>query len=135
MGKPTLVPGLNIQWPWSQLILDQTKTIETRGYPIPLKYIGIPLAVIETPGPNGKANGVVKARIAGIVIFESCFQYRTKAEWAKDQPLHKVAADHPQFRFEAGKPKWGWRVKSAKKIEPRPAPQKRGIVFTGHCEI
>lgn len=49
MKKRTLC-GINIQFPISQLIVDGSKTIETRTYPIPDHYIGKEMILIETPG-------------------------------------------------------------------------------------
>lgn len=45
-GKTFDLPGLHTQKPWSPLILEGNKTIETRSYnTIP---IGVPIAVLET---------------------------------------------------------------------------------------
>ena len=38
--------GINIQFPISQLILSGDKTVETRTYPIPERYLGVDLALI-----------------------------------------------------------------------------------------
>ena len=46
--------GLNIQTPWSSLLIDGLKTVETRSYHLPLKYEGIELYLVETPGKLGK---------------------------------------------------------------------------------
>ena len=42
--------GLNIQQPWSSLLIDGYKSVETRSYPLPQKYEGVELALISTPG-------------------------------------------------------------------------------------
>ena len=55
--------GINIQAPWSQLLINSDKCVETRSYALPDKYIGEELLLIETPGKNGK----FKARIIGIL--------------------------------------------------------------------
>ena len=55
--------GLNIQYPFSQLILAGAKTIEARSYPLGHRNIARPgerLFVIETPGPgDALTDGVV----------------------------------------------------------------------------
>lgn len=131
-----IIPGLNIQWPWSQMILDLAKSIETRSYPLPVKYIGKELAIIETPGALGKKEGISSARIVGTVVFIKSFQYETFEQWASDYSKHLVPVDNAQFSFQAGQEKWGWVIGEVKALRiPRPAPAKRGIVFASECQI
>ena len=136
MSRTKSIPGINIQWPWSRLIVDGTKNVETRRYPIPSHYLDVPLAIIETPGPRGKSEGqVLKAQIIGIVCFKRSFRYSTVAEWRTDFQRHKVSADS-QYRFDPKRETWGWEVKSVRKLaKPLPAPSKRGIVFTKSCKV
>lgn len=130
------IPGLNIQWPWSRLILDGSKTIETRSYPIPEKYLNVELAIIETPGPHGKKAGIDGARIVGTIKFSGCFRYNEFEEWAEDYDRHCVPVNDPQYKFSNETEKWGWIIKEVKGFRiPRPAPVKRGIVFATSCEI
>jgi len=137
MPKHREVPGIHIQWPWSQLILSGEKKVETRSYPLPKKYIGKTLAIIETPGPRGKsAAGIVKSRIIGVVEFSEAFRYQTKAQWQKDRERHLVDHSDPQFAFSTTKPKWGWVVSKVRPLaKPMPPPKKRGIVFASACQI
>src|SRR5262245_57207558 len=100
MGKAntrTNYSGINIQWPISRLILSGEKTIETRTYPIPKKYIGMDMLLIETPGKRG----AFKARIVGIIKFQDSFYYESKNEFLKDVGLH----------FVDEKSEWGWTDK------------------------
>ena len=136
MSNPRVIPGVHIQWPWSQLILSGKKTVETRSYPLPKKYLGKALAVIETPGPRGAKAGVEKSRIIGIVCFSESFQYRTKEEWVRDRKRHLVEQNDPQFAFSHIKQKWGWVVSKVELIEnPVAPPKRRGIVFATACRI
>ena len=51
------------------MLLSGEKTVETRGYPLPEKYVGCELAIIETPGPRGRREaGIEKARIVGTIV-------------------------------------------------------------------
>ncbi len=68
------------------------KTVETRGYPLPAKYAGKPLAIIETPGPTKPR---FKARIVGVITFSHSMQYKTYAEWDADRGRHRVPANDP----------------------------------------
>lgn len=132
-----VIPGINMQWPWSVFLLDGEKTVETRSYPLPEKYRNQPLAMIETPGPRGKKEaGITEARITGIITFSDSFQYKTRKQWLADRNRHCVAPDDPHFGFKLDKEKWGWVVASVEKFErPLLAPKKRGIVFATACEI
>lgn len=131
------LPGINIQWPWSQLILAGKKTVETRGYPIPQKYIGKQLAIIETPGPNGKRDGGVEvARIVGVVTFSKCYEYQDEASWLMDKDVHLVPPGHKIYGYKQNKTKWGWLVEQVMPVNPTiEPPNKRGIVFCNNCEI
>lgn len=131
------IPGINIQWPWSQLLLVGKKTIETRSYSLPEKFRDVELAVIETPGPRGKKEaGILESRIIGTIVFSRSFRYSTKNEWMKDQDKHLVLPSDPQFAFLSGKEKWGWVVKEVTLFErPKPRPSKTGIIFSKSCRI
>lgn len=137
MQKKISIPGVNIQWPWSALIANGVKTVETRSYPLPEHYRGKPLALIETPGPRGRRDaGITTARIIGIVTFSSSFQYLSQAAWEADRVRHAVANDDPQFAYSSKKPKWGWVVSSYQHFQvPQDAPARRGIVFARTCLV
>lgn len=131
------LPGINIQWPWSQLILSGAKTVETRRYDLPAKYLGVPLAMIETPGLLGrKEAGIKKARIIGVVTFVQTLQYQSASAWRADYERHLVPTDDPQYKYVKGQPKWGWVVASVEALpSPVSPPTKRGIVFATACRI
>lgn len=131
-----LISGINIQWPWSELIISGQKTIETRSYALPQKHLGKPLALIETPGKKGKKAGVKEARIIGIVIFSQSYQYSNKEHWIKDKKHHLVSENDINFSFHSDKEKWAWVIQSIKKFpSPKKAPAKKGIVFANNCKV
>jgi hypothetical protein len=131
------IPGVNIQWPWSELIINGKKSIETRNYAIPKKYQGTEVAVIETPGPLGKKEAAIdKARIIGTVVFGGCYQYLSKSHWLSEYYRHLVREDDPLYAYIVGKEKWAWEIESFTKFEDLiPAPINKGIVFTSSCRI
>ncbi len=131
MSKKRKLPGINIQWPISEMIIKGEKIIETRKYAIPKKYVGQELALIETPGPKGK----FKARIRAIIKFEDSFEYKTKKSFYEDSDRHCVTPDLV-WKWLAGQKKFGWPVTIIKVYEkPLPAPKKKGIVFATECEV
>jgi hypothetical protein len=131
-----ILPGINVQWPWSQLLLRGEKTIETRGYPIPEKYKGVPLAMIETPGRHGAKAGVVKAKIIAVVTFSGCKKYVSKEDWLDDCDDHCVRPDDPLYAYREGEAKWAWIVKSVRAVSDETSPPSpRGIVFASGCRV
>jgi hypothetical protein len=133
MRTGVTIPGVNIQSPWSMLLLCGSKTIETRNYPLPNKHIGKPLAIIETPG---KSRPRFSARITGIVIFESCFEYTSQAQWRNDRDRHLVDPTDSFFKFVPGKRKFAWVVSWVEPlVQPVAPPKSRGIVFATCCQL
>jgi hypothetical protein len=127
------LPGINIQAPWAELIVSGKKTVETRCYPLPQKYVGKPMAVIETPGRTGRFS----SRLVGVVVFGESFPYRSRDEFYADSGRHHVFPES-DFRWDAanGKAKWGWPVLSAKRMrKPLPPGFRKGIVFTRHVPV
>ena len=114
-----------MQAPGCELLLSGTKTVETRGYPLPERLENIWLWLIETPGPKGK----FKARIRGRIKFSGSFQYQSKSQWLQDFARHQVSPNDAQFAFKAATPKYGWIVAGCEECEAIAPPAKRGIVY------
>ncbi|KYG67621.1 hypothetical protein AZI85_17225 [Bdellovibrio bacteriovorus] len=135
--KPRVIQGINIQWPWSELLVSGKKTVETRSYPLPARLIDTELAIIETPGPNGKrAAGITKARIIGTITFTRSYKYKTKTHWRSEYEKHLVSPDDSLFGYRQEKEKYGWVVGMVEKLDnPAPAPSKRGIIFAKACKV
>ena len=121
-------PGINIQWPISELILSGEKTIETRTYPIPKKYLNQEMVFIETPGPKGK----FKARVRAIIKFTNCFQYKSKKEFYADFKRHRVSKDSSWAWKE--KSKWGWEILVVKFVDGT-FQNPKGIIFTKEIRL
>lgn len=125
------LPGINIQWPISELIISGKKTVETRTYPIPLKYLNRDLLMIETPGPKGN----FKARIVAVIRFSKSKPYKNKKDFYSDHKRHLVD-QKSDWAWQKDKPKWGWEIaKIENLVEPLPAQFKRGIIFTSRCNF
>ena len=121
--------GINIQCPWAENLIIGNKCVETRSYPLPEKYEGEELALIETPGKIGN----FKARIIGTVTFSHSFQYKDENEWREDYNRHLVPDNDMLYKWD-DKNKYGWVVSNVVKFpEPQPAPQNKGIILTKNC--
>jgi hypothetical protein len=126
------ITGINIQIPWSRLLINGDKSVETRSYALPKKYEGIELALIETPGKYGR----FKAQIIGTITFSHCFRYTNKELWIDDYNRHKVEELDELYSWNEEQEKWGWVVSQIHKFNhPLPAPKKKGIIFTHGCII
>lgn len=115
--------GINIQWPISEDIVSGKKTIETRTYPIPQKYLNQKMVLVETPGKHG----VFKARITAIIIFTDCFKYQSKKDFYKDSSKHLVTKGSKwAWRDKA---KWAWKVEVVKKLKTPVICKTKGIIY------
>jgi hypothetical protein len=124
--------GLNVQTPWSFLLINGDKSVETRSYPLPKRYEGVELALIETPGKYGR----FKSRIIGTITFSHSFQYPDKQVWEADYNRHKVKEDDEFYGWNPDKNKYGWVVSNITKFDqPIPAPKTKGIIFTKNCKV
>lgn len=124
--------GINIQTPWSFLLINGDKTVETRSYPLPKKYEGVELALIETPGKYGR----FKSRIIGTITFSHSFQYPDKQAWIDDYNRHKVEEGDEFCHWNKNKPKYGWIVSDINKLDkPKNILSRKGIIFTTNIQL
>jgi hypothetical protein len=122
--------GVNIQYPISAAIVSGEKTIETRTYPIPLKYLNTEMLLVETPGPKGN----FPARIVAIIKFTDCIAYKNKHQFYKDESKHLISRGSTWDW--ADKQKFGWKVQVVRVIDPPKIVQKqKGIVFTKNLDL
>ena len=119
-----------MQWPISREILSGRKSIETRTYPLPAKYLNQDMLLIETPGTQGN----FKSRITAIIRFTNCFKYKNPAAFYADYARHRVAKDSPWAWQD--KPKWCWKVEVVRAVDPpRIFAGRKGIVYTREIEL
>lgn len=125
------ITGINIQFPISQLIISGQKTIETRTYPIPSSYVNQEMALIETPGKQGK----FKSRVIAIIKFNDSFKYSSKQRFYSDSSKHQVTKDS-KWAWVDGIEKWGWPVEVITVLKkPIPISKKIGIKYTKNIEV
>ena len=135
--------GLNIQWPFSRLILEGLKTDEIRRYPLghhnPKVRAGERVWLIETVGTyQAPGNAIVDsvtvgcrpgaARIVGIVSFSGSDRYAERKAFRDDAKRHCIK--------EGGDKDWdgvgdmyAWHIESVQALQvPLPA---EGKTYTG----
>lgn len=120
------LPGLNVQAPWARLLLEGAKTIETRTYPLPKKYQGQDLWLIETPGRLGK----FKARVIGVIRFSGCKQYKSAEAFYNDSDLHLIEAGAKDYTWHPGVKKFGWIVERTDLTKEFHPASPRGIIYS-----
>ena len=135
--------GLNIQWPFSQLILQGLKTIEARGYPLGHRNIASADAevwIVETPGPASRAekNALVDgiaiaprptaAQIVGTVKFDDDKRFADRAAFRADAANHRIRSDGRHDWHGVGD-MYGWHITGVRTLtQPQPA---GSITMTG----
>ena len=133
-NKFKIVPGINIQWPWSEKIINGVKTIETRTYPIPKYLLNRYLALLETSG-DLELYKRFQTRIIGLIKFSDSFRYSSKTQWKQDFKKHCVP-NTSKYTYKDKNIKWGWTISDIICFDkPQKAPKTRGIKFTKKCRI
>ena len=136
LGATLSLPGLNINWPFSQLILAGVKTVEVRSYALGYRNIAQPdveMWLVETPG-NAKAisTGWVlaggaavvprpeNAQIVGTVTFSRSDEYETPAAFRADEENHRIAKGG-SYDWDGKGKRHAWRVSAIRRLA-RPVP-------------
>ena len=126
---------LEIQWPFSQLILTGAKTAEVRDYMLGLKdgrrnivnYLE-EMWLIETLGSCVEAdtNALIEgacvssrpaqAHIVGTISFDTCHKYTDVPMFRADETHHRIRGGGSKDWNGQGA-RYAWHVKSARKLE------------------
>ncbi len=144
MAQKLTLRGLNIQWPFSQLILTGAKPAEVRTYALDEehKHIARPgeeLWLIETPGPasDANANALVedavigprpkKAQIVGTTAFSHSARYADLSAFHADFASHRIR-EGGEKDWTDEKERHAWRVAAARSlVQPIPAPTNKSM--------
>jgi len=114
--------GLEMQQPYAGLLLDGSKTIETRAYDLPRALIGKKIFILQSKkGSDGVSSiGNIMTKddmesiglsIVGWCIFDKVVVYRYRSKFEKDQMKHLVPCDSSYGWKEDTKCIYGWVVK------------------------
>jgi hypothetical protein len=134
------LPGLNIQWPFTQLILAGVKTIEVRTYELGHRNIAHPnreVWLVETISGSLKDATVPEgvdvpekppcAQIVGTITFSRSVPYDDRSDFNSTRNQHRIAV--------GGKHDWtdksdrhAWHISSCKRLAaPIPCPGRKGM--------
>ena len=122
MAVLLVLRGLNIQYPFSQLILAKLKDTEVRDYALGHRSIANPdeeMFLIETP-PKNQASAAVdhidlgppprQAQVVGTVSFSKSEQYKKQAAWNLDRRRHRIKRGSALDWQEGQGDKHAWRI-------------------------
>jgi len=131
--------GLNVQWPFSQLLARGLKTIEVRGYPIAKSTVkfaaGEEIWLVETVGQANHGAAALhaltaldprpsSARIVAAVTFADSREYAGLADFRADHARHCIAEGGAKDWGDS-KPRFAWRVSRVRRlVEPIALPTK-----------
>lgn len=126
-GEEPVKMGINVNdkvAPWTDLILNGQKTIETRNSNSLGPYVGKRVGLVRT--------GKGPATLVGYVTIGEPKVYRTAEEFDADYDHHQVDTSMAGFDFRGVK--YGYPVTQPERIEPRPI-NSRGIVSRNIEEV
>ena len=112
--------GININdkhYPFTELILDGIKTIETRKTPSLNPYIGKRVGIIRT--------GKGKAMLVGVMTIGEPIRYESEEQFRGDEDKHCVVKGSKYDIDIQGK--WGYPISNPVRVKPRYVTNK-GIV-------
>lgn len=129
--------ALEVQSPYSRLILNGKKSIETRSYPLPDDLRGARILLCESlPSEDGVSNlgDSIAASQDGLSLVGEMFisrfkEYETEAEWESDRGEHMVPKEsmYEWAPTESGR-RYGWIIDQVVPYEvalPVPAMRRR----------
>ena len=146
-GQELSLRGLNIQWPFSQLILAGIKTVEVRGYDLRYKYPNVlpgeEVWLIETPGSSKALESAIsdrmdmgqspkRAQIVGTVIFSNAEKYADVNAFRADARRHCIA-ERGDKDWDGSGDKYAWQVEAVRAVRsPICDPKKTMIGIPNH---
>ena len=133
MAVLLVLRGLNIEYPFSQLILAKRKDTEVRDYALGHRNLANPdeeMFLIETP-PKNQASAAVdhidlgppprRAQVVGTVSFSKSEQYKDRAAWDQDRQRHHIKPGSALDWREGRGDKHAWRIHQVRRFqEPVP---------------
>jgi len=125
--------ALEVQSPFSTMILQGSKEIETRDYTLEEDFIGQPVYLLQSSPPTLEGRAATLSSLPdiiseadaetlgllliGTVVFSSCFEYTDDEKWESEREKHCVPLHSPfDWTAASGRRKWGWVVDNSKSV-------------------
>ena len=138
--------GININWPFSQLILAGVKTVEVRSYALGYRNVAQPdveMWLVETPGPfRGSSLAALGsallgdtvcgsqpqiAHIVGTVTFSTSHKYKHIREFHADEERHRIVRGS-RYDWRGCDQRYAWSVSATRRLtETIPQPGPKGV--------
>ena len=130
LWQQLVLRGLNVQYPFSQLILHGLKSVEARRYPLGHRKIataGEELFLIETPGQtthNALLGDMVlpprpeTARIVGTIVFSADQRYDSTEDFRQDAGAHRIKAGAKGYDWTGEGNMYAWRLARVRPCRP-----------------
>ena len=125
------LPGLNIQWPFSQLVLAGAKTEEVRKYELGYRNIAhanTEYWIVETPGPTASAltnavvDGVVvgtrpkASQLVGTVTFSHSDPYESPELFRAEAERHRIRAGSVEYDWSGEGERHAWHISAVRAL-------------------
>lgn len=112
--------ALEVQQPWSRLLLDRKKTVEARAYPLPKALLGRRICLLESSERDSTQSGLLDRfqtnAIVGFVVFSEVRVYNSQEEFRSEEASHLVPETSP-FGWREGTDRlYGWKVQSVESV-------------------
>lgn len=114
--------ALEVQQPWSEMLLSGQKVVETRSYPFPPWLLGERINILQTAeGEAGKSTAPdeiwpMDQRFAfpGWIIVRECIHYCSREAWEADAARHLVPNDDAgSYGWSEQRDLYGWVIESS----------------------
>ena len=142
-GTCCTLPGLNINWPFSQLILAGLKKVEARRYDLGCQNTAPPdqeMWLVETPGdPQALAKGMAldgdariaprpqHAQIVGTLTFSRADRYESLESFRSERECHRIGQGG-KYDWHGEGDMYAWRVSGTRRlVEPVPQLGRKGV--------
>ena len=118
---------LEMQHPFSVLVVSGKKTIETRSYPLPDALLNVKIWIIESEKGRAGVSALpstfplqetTKVRQIGWVTFNKCIEYKSKEEFESDAGKHLVDPNSG-YGWNDERPMFGWVIHTFQKEDAK----------------
>lgn len=98
-----ILPALYVRSQWARRIAEGSKSIETRGYRMPDKYLGEWVAIVQS-------NRGEKSKVVCLAYISGSFKYISEQEFRCDAAAHRIPKGHILYDWGTTPEKWGWKI-------------------------